>query len=190
MFGIGSNESSPTPFAWGVILLAATAAAIWDARTGRIPNALTIPLLVAGLVWSAATGGGSGMLVAFGSSLLLALPCFLLFLFAGGGAGDVKLLGALGAWLSLSDAMLALVCVAAAGVLCGFLTAIIRRRSAVMVSNLSRMMGSFAFALTSRRMRDAAVLMPSERNMQPMPYGVAIALGMWVCAAGRWFGQW
>lgn len=122
--------------------------------------------------------------------MFLAFPCFLLFLFAGGGAGDVKLLGALGAWMCFHDAVVTLVCVAAAGVVCGVAYAVIRRRSAMLLSNLYRIFGSFAFALTSRRVRDASALMPGEQSMQPMPYGVAIAIGVWVAAGGRWLWQW
>ena len=192
MFGIplGGSESSSLTIAWCVVLLVSTAGAIWDVRTGRIPNALTMPVFLAGLIWSAYAGGATGFVGSLGGAMLLALPCLFLFLFAGGGAGDVKLLGALGAWLSFHDAVVVLVCVAAAGVVCGIVTTLVRRRSAMLLTNLSRMVGSFSFAFASRRARDAAVLMPAEEQMQPMPYGIAIALGVWVAAGGRWLWGW
>jgi len=184
-----SDSSALTP-AWGVVLLVSTAGAISDVRTGRIPNALTMPVFLAGILWSAYAGGVTGLFGSLGGAVLLALPCLFLFLFAGGGAGDVKLLGALGAWLSIPDAMLALLCVAAAGVICGVASTLVRRRSALLLANLWRILGSFAFAFSTRRMRDSAELMPAEQQMQPMPYGIAIALGIWIAAGGRLLWQW
>jgi prepilin signal peptidase PulO-like enzyme (type II secretory pathway) len=86
-------------FQWGVVFGTSLAAAIFDLRSKRIPNALTIPLLVAGLVWATWIGGLSGLGNAAAACFLLALPYVFLFLFAKGGAGDAKLMGAIGAWL-------------------------------------------------------------------------------------------
>lgn len=74
-------------------------AAVIDYRTKRIPNWLTLPAAIAGLVYSAVAPHGIGLLwslagFAIGMSLLL-LP----WLLGGGGMGDVKMLAALGAWL-------------------------------------------------------------------------------------------
>jgi len=193
MFGMtvgGGSASSSGTLPWYIVMLAAIAAAIWDLRTGRIPNLLTIPIFLAGLLWSTWHGGGSGLLVALGSAILLALPCFVLFVYAGGGAGDVKLLGALGAWLSIHDAVSVLLCVALAGVVYGIISALLRRRSAILFSNLARMGRGFALAFATRRVRDAQILMPEEKQMQPMAYGVSICLGVWVAAGGRWLWQW
>jgi len=84
---------------WACVGGLAIVAALWDVRTGRVPNVLTFGAAVAGVVWSIATAGVDG----FGTSLLgclvgLAL-FFPLFALGGMGAGDVKLLAAIGAWL-------------------------------------------------------------------------------------------
>jgi prepilin peptidase CpaA len=86
-----------------VLACAATLVAAWtDAKTGRIPNLLTLPLLPVGLGLAAMEGG----LVGFGTSVLGCLLCFAvpygLLRFSGGtaiGGGDVKLFAALGALL-------------------------------------------------------------------------------------------
>jgi prepilin peptidase CpaA len=74
-------------------------AAVTDARMHRIPNYLTVPTAVLGLVYHTLTAGahGAGMALAgFGVGFaLLLLP----WLLGGSGMGDVKLLAALGAWL-------------------------------------------------------------------------------------------
>jgi prepilin peptidase CpaA len=79
-----------------MITVAAVAAAT-DARTGLIPNWLTLPpLLAAPLLYLMLQGAGG-----LGFSLAGALACgivpYLLFRFGSMGGGDVKLLAALGA---------------------------------------------------------------------------------------------
>ena len=82
---------------------AMTLASAWtDARTGRIPNRLTLPALPLGLALAALDAGWLG----FGSAALGALLCFgvpyALFISSRGtaiGGGDVKLFAGLGALL-------------------------------------------------------------------------------------------
>jgi prepilin peptidase CpaA len=74
-------------------------ASAWDLRTRRLPNLLTFGSALAALVFCSATGGlrGLGWSVA---GWLAGCAVFLpFFLVRGMGAGDVKLLAALGAWL-------------------------------------------------------------------------------------------
>ena len=77
----------------------ALVAALWDLKTRRIPNVLTFGAALAGIAVHGYLGGwtGAGMSVA---GWLVGVACFLpLFLLGGMGAGDVKLLAAIGAWL-------------------------------------------------------------------------------------------
>jgi prepilin peptidase CpaA len=82
-------------------------AAIYDARTGHIPNWITLPpLVLAPLVWLAYGGlwkSDRGSLAgSLGSMLLCAAVPWLLFRMKAIGAGDVKLFAAIGA-LTLAD---------------------------------------------------------------------------------------
>lgn len=91
----------------GIGIAVALAGAAIDARTGHIPNWLTLgPLAVAPpafFVLEASTHGLRAGLVAAGLSLLGALICglppFIAFIKGSMGGGDVKLLAALGAIL-------------------------------------------------------------------------------------------
>ena len=93
------DPSSTEFLPWIVVLAATGIAAITDGLTSRIPNVLTLPLWVAGLVYGALSAGLWGGAESLVASLLLALPYILLFVYAGGGGGDAKIMGALGAWL-------------------------------------------------------------------------------------------
>jgi prepilin peptidase CpaA len=84
-----------------VVFIAVLAMAVIDVWQFRVHNVLTLSLLGSGLIYHGLTGGmaglGYGLLgVVFGVSALL------LFCLMGGiGAGDVKLLAGVGAWLGL-----------------------------------------------------------------------------------------
>ncbi|MCA9498580.1 MAG: A24 family peptidase [Nitrospirales bacterium] len=71
-------------------------AAISDVREGRIPNWLTGSLAVFGIGVQSWAHGWDGFLFSLGG-LIMGLVCLMLFYIKGGmGAGDVKLLGAIG----------------------------------------------------------------------------------------------
>ena len=80
-------------------LAIALVACVTDIRTRRIPNILTFGGALAGIVFHLVTGGMSGLFLGSSGWVVGVLIFFLPFALGGLGAGDVKLLGALGAWL-------------------------------------------------------------------------------------------
>jgi prepilin peptidase CpaA len=98
-----------------VTLLATLVATVTDIWRFKVYNVLTFPLLAMGLLYHAAVSGGAGL----GSSLLgaivvgglLAIP----YAAGGMGAGDVKLMAGIGAWLGWPAGLLVLAasCIAA-----------------------------------------------------------------------------
>jgi prepilin peptidase CpaA len=93
-------------------------AAAWDLRTRRIPNVLTFGAALLAIVVHGFDAGlpGVGWAIA---GWLVGVAMFLpFFVLAGMGAGDVKLLAALGAWLGPGQAAwLALFSLVAGGVI-------------------------------------------------------------------------
>lgn len=88
-----------------VALAVGLTASVTDLRHRRIPNALTFGAAAVALGFHAATGGlsGAGISVAgWAAGVALFFPLFAL---GGMGAGDVKLLAALGAWLGPYQAL-------------------------------------------------------------------------------------
>jgi prepilin peptidase CpaA len=174
---------------YGVLLLAALGAALWDARTRRIPNVLTFPLFLAGLTWSTWAHGMAGLLGGLVSAVLMALPCLLLFLLADGGAGDVKLMAALGAWLAPADAIPLLAYVALAGLILGVATAALQRRLPAVLRNIWSIVAALTLVLSARRARDAQALAVGTEQMHPMPFGIPILCGVCVAAVTQWFAN-
>jgi prepilin peptidase CpaA len=104
-----------------VSLVLATVACAWDLRTHRIPQVLTFGGALAGLLYHLSMGGwDAGVASAAGWAVGIAL-FFIPFALGGLGAGDVKLLGAIGAWLGPMNALwVGLYAGAAGGVLALF----------------------------------------------------------------------
>ena len=101
-----------------IALAISTVACATDLRSRRIPNWLTFGAAVAGGVSQWATHGVAGLGAASLGWLTGCALFFVPFALGGMGAGDVKLVAALGAWLGPSDALrLALYTGAAGGVL-------------------------------------------------------------------------
>jgi len=176
-------------FQWGVVIGASLVAAGCDLRTRRIPNALTFPVLVVGLIWAAWRGGLSGLADSAGACILLALPYIFLFIFAGGGAGDAKLMGAIGAWLGLRQGIIVLCSVAIAGIVLSIARAIAARHAKTVLTSVFVSMYTFLLSLTGcKTIRFTSNLTDREHSDGlDIPYGIAIFVG--VCAGGGiiWF---
>ena len=80
----------------GVVL---ALACLSDLRTRRIPNVLTFSAAAVALVFHLLTGGWSAAGWSLAGCVLGALLFFPMFALRGMGAGDVKLLAAVGAWI-------------------------------------------------------------------------------------------
>ena len=159
---------------WFGAFAVAGAACWFDVRTRRIPNRLTFPAAALGVVAATVAHGGHGS-VASGAGLLVGLALFFpLFVLKGLGAGDVKLMGALGAWLGACDAFgVAFYTTLAGGVLA--LALIARHRySRQAVQNLWLLL--MHFRVFGIRPLDSLTL---ETSAGPkLPYALPIAVGL------------
>jgi prepilin peptidase CpaA len=103
-----------TPHAVVIALVALSC--VTDLRTRRIPNGLTFGATIAAMLFHGITGWTSGLATSVGGWMLGAALFFPMFALRGMGAGDVKLLAAVGAWLGpLPVASVALITTIAGG---------------------------------------------------------------------------
>lgn len=86
---------------WHVKLVAVLLiwAAYIDGKQLRVPNWLTFPMILSGLAFNAAIHGWSGAQFALWGIVCGLLTLLPLYSIGGMGAGDVKLMAGLGAWL-------------------------------------------------------------------------------------------
>jgi prepilin peptidase CpaA len=101
-------------------LLCATLSAVYDVRSRRIPNFITLPAMVFGLILHAALGGWRQLVTAAAGGLICGFIFFVFYLAGGMGAGDVKLITAAGCiaglplighllvWTALAGGMMAI----------------------------------------------------------------------------------
>ena len=171
---------------WGVVIAACCYAVTVDVRVRKIPNKLTFPLWAAGVVWWFATAGFSGLGEAFGGMAVAGLPFFLLWMIGGGGAGDAKMMFAIGAWLGIDNAFIAAVSVGVAGGILSLAYAIGHGRLVISLLNTAWMTLTLPFVLLGPGgISDRRKLMPPSGD-QPLktPYSAAMLAG--TCAALVW----
>lgn len=178
-----------------VAVAAGFTAAFIDTRTFRIPNLLTAPLFLTGIIYNAITfsmaGNGvwSGIGFSFGGACVGAAVVIGLFLIGGMGAGDVKLMAAVGAWVGarnvfiifivagLSTGVYSLIVLASEG-------AIHRAFSAVKVvikqlTTLGKHLGATD--------RVEIVILQDDRQRRLVPFGAMVAFGISAVVVWRVF---
>jgi len=132
------------------VVLVGCIAVVCDVRTRRIPNALTAPALVLALLAHGVLGGWADALRALGGVALAAAILAPGWLRGWMGAGDVKLMMAIGGWLAWPAALFAtLASLIAGGVI------------AVLVALRHRALGP--------ALRNAAALAATPGNTAPRP---------------------
>ncbi len=170
---------------WGVVIGASLVGAVTDLTDRRIPNRLTGPLLVGGLIWAGYVGGVSGLCDSALACVMLGTPYVLLFLLAGGGAGDAKLMGAIGAWVGIVGGILVLAAVSVAAIVLGVGNALARKRLRLVLGNIVAVLtGLVLMVLMRGKLENRRDVVPRIVNMQIMPYGVAIFVGVCIGAMG------
>ena len=100
-----------------VVALASAIAAVTDVRTYRVYNVITVPLIVAGLVYHTVTGGFDGFIFSLSGAAVGFCVLIVPYMLGAMGAGDVKLLTGFGAWLGVpATGLIALIGCMATGI--------------------------------------------------------------------------
>jgi prepilin peptidase CpaA len=166
-----------TQFIWMLTLALTFLAALLDWRSRRIPNWLTVPGLLSGVVVHALIGGWHGTLFALegaGLALLILLPLVMLRAL---GAGDWKLMGAVGAFVGPVMFLFVLF----GSILASGIMAIVQvYRTGRVLETLKNMVtlvrGFFTFGLK----KNPQISLDNPRLLK-LPFGVAVAAATLVC---------
>ena len=167
----------------GLTVALAIVAGVLDWRSRRIPNWLTAPGLFVGIIANTVFSGWSGAkasLLGAGLGLLLLLPFVLIRSL---GAGDWKLVGALGAFLGPGNLLnVLLVTILVAGLMALALI-LWKGRLKQTMRNILHILGSlFSFHLPGPE-----VSLDSQQSLK-IPFGVAVAAAVVLFSARQLWG--
>jgi len=159
-------------------LLLLVLCAYWDVRYRRIPNWATLPGVALGLGlnglflgWQGLKASGLGLLVGFGSLLVL-------FVLGWMGGGDVKLMAAVGALKGYPFVVSALFYSLLVGVVIGVAMLIWNRKTLRTLKNMFYVIGSRVLKSIPKQNID-------REQTQKLPFGLAIVLGtIWAMIVG------
>jgi len=154
-----------------VLLVALVVASVTDLLYRKINNWLTLPCMLFGLISHSYVNGFDGFLFSLGGTVVgLGLLMFF-YLFGMMGAGDVKLMGAVGSFLGPSGVFQAFLFTALAG---GIYAVAVLAVKGQLLCFVKRMVLSLYLSIAQRK----PALLPEERTELPvLCYGVAIAAG-------------
>lgn len=150
-----------------ILVLLILSAAITDLKWNKIYNLQTYPAMICGLILGFVTAGVYGVLIHFLGLVVGLSLLFIFYLLGGVGAGDVKLLGAIGA---LKGSTFVLYTMFYAGLVGGAMALAI----IIWQGNVKQTMKNL-FYFIRHPFRAQHEL--DEQNYQYLPYGFAISVG-------------
>jgi len=160
-------------FAWWPSFVVLLVASGIDLYSRRVPNWLSVPFLISGLLMNAIMGGlaGTGRSLA-GIALaafLFGIPCLL----RGSGMGDLKLAAGVGAWIGAGQLFLAFVVTGIVGGIFGVGYALWRGRLGECLDSTGDLLAHFG----KRRLRPHDQIRLGNTKALSIPYVPAIAIG-------------
>jgi prepilin peptidase CpaA len=169
------------PWVYWIVSAFAIVAAYIDGKELRVPNKLTFPMIIAGWVFSSVYYGVTGQgahwglmwsLAGTAVGMLTLLPAYSI---GGMGAGDVKMMGAIGAWVHSTITFNSFMLSAVIG-------AIIAVGMVIHAGEVRKHVDQFFFILNEIfliRNPEKLAEIAAERKprMKLLPYGIPLAIG-------------
>jgi|SRR5271157_5382488 len=166
-----------------IALALAVTAAVMDVQHHRIPNRLTYPGIVLGVALRSAVFGWKGLGSAVLGCLLAGGIMFLFYAVRAMGAGDLKLMAAIGSLVGPRHAVVVLLATAICGGVMAIVYAVYRHRMWATLRNVGSVLRFHAWA---------GLQAHPELNLDNpvtlrMPYGLAIAAGTLYAFLAMWW---
>jgi len=154
----------------------AAVACVYDVRTSRIPNFLTFGAALLAIAFHAFSSSGIGATPSLLGWLIGIATFFPIFVLGAMGAGDVKLMGALGAWLGWQVVLLVALYGALAGGVFAIAVALRRRYLLQALRNVRALLTFWWF----NGVRPLPELSLDSTDGVRLPYALPIAAGLLV----------
>ena len=155
---------------------------LWfDVKEGIIPNYFILGLMICGLVFNIYAAGLSGLITSifgFGLGLIIFLIPFIL---RGLGAGDVKLLAAIGAVKGPGFIVINVLVIAIVGGLISCLILLKQNR----LGKITKLINKLIYQIPLDKLKQS-----KNKDNNSFPYGVAIVVGTWCSLLGSGLNIW
>lgn len=164
----------PDVFLIGVLISVLVVSAVIDYRLQKIPNLITYPTMAFAIGYHSVTNGFNGFYFSL-TGLMTGIALLILpYLLGGMGAGDAKLMGAIGAGIGPSQVIIAFLYTAiVGGVYALLLILLMHQRFREMIKR--RWTQLRIFVLTHRF--EPIPAHPDEKSAPKLCYGIAISIG-------------
>jgi len=150
-------------------------AAYIDGKELRVPNWITFPLIITGLVFNTLLAGWAGL----GGGLLgmvVGLVCLLpLYAVGGMGAGDVKLLAGVGAWLGWKVTFYGFAISTVVGAVMAVGMMLYKKDTKKHCANLLMILSEWTQIRNPKKLSEIAA--ERKPRMLLLPYGIPICIG-------------
>ena len=160
---------------WGLVSVVLIVAAVIDGRQLKVPNWITFPMIISGWIASGVLYGWAGLgasLMGTAIGLGLLLPAYAI---GGMGAGDVKLLAGVGAWVGFSQTIWAFVASAIIGAIIAVIMVVVSRKWRHHQSQFFGIISEILVIRSPSKLSEIAA--ERKPTMMLLPYGIPIAIG-------------
>jgi prepilin peptidase CpaA len=166
--------NAPQAVTWIVSIILVEAAVI-DGLKLRVPNWLTFHLILGGLLYGAWSHGGAGLVWALAGTAVGLASLLPLYAIGGMGAGDVKLMAGVGAWMGPAITLWAF---ATATIVGGVMAVAMVAWSGQYVRHWVQLQSIGREILTVRNPEKLAATAAARKpTMMLLPYGIPLAVG-------------
>lgn len=170
-----SNNAPLVWSVWGAVSAILILAAVIDGWKLKVPNWITFPMVLSGWAASGICFGWSGLAAslwgtAVGLGLLLPL-----YAIGGMGAGDVKLLAGVGAWVGVSQTFWAFAASAVIGAVIAVVMVVVSRKWRHHQRQFFGILNEILLIRNPTKLSEIAA--ERKSSMMLLPYGIPIAIG-------------
>jgi prepilin peptidase CpaA len=162
-----------------IVTITLIVAAVIDGLKLKVPNWITFPMIIAGWIYSATCVAGypwwEGLLYSFGGTavgLALLMPAYAV---GGMGAGDVKLLAGVGAWIWSKDTVCAFAVSAIVGGIMAVVMVLLKKGWTKHKSQFWMIANEIMTVKDPEKL--SAIAAQRKPTMMLLPYGIPIAIG-------------
>jgi prepilin peptidase CpaA len=160
---------------WGLVSVVLVVAAVIDGRQLRVPNWITFPMILSGWLASGVIYGWDGVQVSLWGTAIglgLLLPAYAI---GGMGAGDVKLLAGVGAWVGATQTVWAFAVSAILGAIIAVIMVVVSRKWRHHQRQFASIIAEILVIRSPTKLSEIAA--ERKPSMMLLPYGIPIAIG-------------